>query len=119
MDIFDRVFNARLSENGASWPNDDQARKDYPNLWEFLTRVEAEGGRLKEPARVSISLGLGCWSVQLSDAALGVGLSATSQTLLEAFDSLEKAIVNPGAAWQVWKGKEPILKERKSKKGGP
>jgi hypothetical protein len=117
MSRFDEVLRARLAENGLALPDDEQARKDYPTLWEFLTRTEVEGQRLKEPAKVTVAVGLGCWTVGLSDGSLGMGLTATSRTLLDAFEALEQALRDPKAAWSVWKGRSVDLRDRKRPKG--
>lgn len=118
MSILKDIIAKRLGEGDANLPSDDEARSRWPNLWEFMTHTDAGDNKLKEPARITLSLGLGEWMIDLADQSLGVGLSAASATLQDAFDRLEKAMTAPNAPWRVWRGKDAIFKDKPKKKNG-
>lgn len=99
----DRLLSQRLAVDGESLPDDDAARQQLPTLWSFLTRRSVDDSRTKEPAAISIRLGLGAWLVTLTDQSLEVSMTTTSPTLSECIEQLERACCDPYAPWSPWR----------------
>lgn len=115
----DQLIRARLSANGASLPDDDQARKELPNLWDMLTcRIVLDGVK-KRPSRLTVQLGVGEWVVGLSDEDLAMSIETTSPTLSGVFLALQTALES-GKGWKEWSKREPKIElpEKKRKKKG-
>lgn len=110
MDYLDALARMRTEGDGLSLPSDDEARKEWPLLWEVLTCRTVMGNQQKQPARLTVQSGLACWSVALYDESLAMSLETVSDTLSGAFLSLERAMSQPGA-WKVNRRKEPKLRE--------
>lgn len=102
-DPLDRLLAKRLGSDGQSLPDDDASRATLPILWSFLTRRDVDANMTKEPAAVSIRMGLGQWIVTLTDQSLEVSLSCSSSCLASCLQDLEAAARNPTAAWTPWK----------------
>lgn len=97
------LVGARLAGDGQGLPDDELSRKTLPILWSFLTRRTANGEFAKEPAVISIRLGLGNWLVTLTDPSLEVTLTASASVLTDCLLQLEVAANSPSAAWSPWK----------------
>lgn len=113
----DRLLNHRLHGSANSLPDDDGAQKEMPTLWSFLTRKEVDEKTRKEPATISIRLGLGAWLVTLTDQSLEVSMQTTCPTLAGCLGQLEKACRDPNAPWSPWrksKGKFDRVNARSS-----
>ena len=108
-----KVLKARLSGNGAQLPNDPEGAKLYPQLWAWLTQVDAGDEFQKEPARLSIQLGLGVWEVGIQDVSLKVGVNCPAPTLNDAYGCMERELASGQARVQVWKGKSLELRKRR------
>lgn len=113
-DLIDR----RLAGDGGQLPDDPRSRELYPTLWSFLTRRDVDGNLAKDPAIITIRLGLGTWLVELTDPTLEVGLTCVVTELAEALRQLEEAVCNPRAPWRPWKGSEGKFRAR-SKRSVP
>jgi hypothetical protein len=102
-DPLSALLERRLGEGQASLPDDDVSRHNLPVLWSFLTRREASGNLSKEPASITIRLGLGSWLVTLSDPSLEVSLTASATALSGCLEQLEVAARSSTAAWAPWR----------------
>lgn len=102
-DPLSTLLARRLDGDGQGLPDDSDSRRALPILWSFLTRRDASGDLSKEPATISIRLGLGSWLVTLTDPSLEVSLAAAAPSLADALEHLEEAARNPAAAWAPWK----------------
>lgn len=102
-DPLSELLARRLDGDGQGLPPDPESRRSMPILWSFLTRRDASGDLAKEPAAISIRLGLGSWLVTLTDPSLEVSLAAAAPVLSDALEYLEEAARNPSAAWSPWK----------------
>lgn len=107
------VFQA-MGEDRTFGSEDDPAREKYPNLWEFLSTVYVGRDKLKQPARLTISLGPGGVLVQLVDPDLRQSLGMACAHLDEVLAQLEAAVSDPKAAWRPWGKGEPQLRKRRS-----
>lgn len=97
------LLRQRLGGDKQGLPDDSDSRRSLPIIWSFLTRRDAAGDLAKEPAAISIRLGLGSWLVTLTDPSLEVSLAASAPVLADALEYLEEACRNPAAAWAPWK----------------
>lgn len=102
-DPLSALLARRLAGDVQGLPDDPDSRRTMPILWSFLTRRDASGDLSKEPATISIRLGLGSWLVTLTDPSLEVSLAAAAPVLADALEHLEEACRNPSAAWAPWK----------------
>lgn len=102
-DPLSTLLARRLGGDGQGLPDDADSRRLMPIIWSFLTRRDASGDLAKEPATISIRLGLGSWLVTLTDPSLEVSLAAAAPVLADALEHLEEAARNPAAAWAPWK----------------
>jgi hypothetical protein len=102
-DPLSALLERRLGDGQAALPDDDVSRRNLPVLWSFLTRRDAAGNLSKEPAAVTIRLGLGSWLVTLSDPSLEVSLTACASALSSCLEQLEAAARSPYAAWSPWR----------------
>lgn len=109
------LLQKRLAGDSGSLPADERSRESLPILWSFLTRRDVNGKLGKQPASVSIRLGLGQWLVTLTDPSLEVSLTTVAPVLSESLEKLEEAIGSPAAPWQPWKkssGKFDVVHSR-------
>lgn len=113
-----RLVEGRLAGSIVQLPDDPTAAERWPDLWTWLTSTDAGAEHTKEPARLTIVLGLGEWSVSLTDESLGVSLSTTALTLEGSFGAIQMALMSPNPSIRTWKGSEGSLKKRKKKNGG-
>lgn len=102
-DPLSELLAKRLAGDSGSLPDDPDSQKELPILWSFLTRRDVDGKLAKEPAAITIRLGLGQWLVTLTDQSLEVSMTAVVPVLSQALESLEEAISSPAAPWQPWK----------------
>jgi len=112
--LWEKLAAARTSD--AQQVLRQECRDRFPTLWLFLTRVQVTEDLDKDVASVSIRLGLGEWLVELTDPGFEVSLCATSSTLVEALDALERALQRPDAPIRPWKGTKGKLRARPKKK---
>jgi len=113
--LLSRIVEGRLKGSLHQVPDDETAAQRWPDVWEWMTSTDAGEDHTKEPARMTIQLGIGEWSVSLTDESLGVSLSATSRTLEGAFEALQLALTSPCPSIRTWKGSEGALKKKKKK----
>lgn len=102
-DPLTELLQKRLAGETGSIPDDERSKKELPILWSFMTRRDVDGKLSKQPASVSIRLGLGQWLVTLTDPSLEVSLTTVVPVLSQSLEQLEVAIASPSAAWQPWK----------------
>lgn len=111
----DRLIDLAAGANVALGDKADPAAKDWPNLWEWLSRTEAGPDYLKDPARLSLALVPGGVQVALTDATFGVTVDAVSQTLGGVFAALESNLTAQTPTIRTWRKGEVVLR-KKSKK---
>lgn len=111
--LLEKLVQGRIKGSLHQLPDDESARSAWPDLWEWMTSTDAGEDHIKEPARLTVTLGIGEWSVSLTDESLGVSLSATSRTLQGTFEALQLALTSPMPAIRTWKGSEGALKKKK------
>lgn len=118
MDYLDQLAKQRIEGDGASLPPDDIFAKEYPWLWELLTCRIIWDEKQKLPARLSISVGMGCWVVSVQDESLAMSMSVTSPTIADAFREVEAAL-HTGQCWTEYRKRNPKLREVPEEKVKP
>jgi len=111
---FDRMTQVAVGKGQKLGNADDAAAKAYPELWRWLSTVEAGPDHLKDPARLSLRLAPGGVLVTLTDDAYGLSLDASCDTLERALAAIEQALQAPTPAFRTWSRAE--VKVRKKKK---
>ena len=111
----DRLIDQAAGQNVALGAKDDPATKDWPNLWEWLSRTDAGPEHLKDPARMSLALVPGGVQVALSDATFGVTVDAVSESLAGAFAALERNLTAQTPTIRTWRKGEVVLRKKKAK----
>jgi len=96
--------------------NSDPGRQAYPNVWEWLSRTEADSEHLKDPARMSLALVPGGVQVSLTDASFGVTVDAVSESLAGVFEALERNLASQTPTIRTWRRGEVVLKKKPKKK---
>ena len=99
----DTLLQIRLKGSAGALPDDPDSQRTLPTLWSFLTRRDVNGELSKEPATISIRLGLGAWLVTLTDQSLEVSMTTTVTVLADALVQLELATLDPNAPWAPWR----------------
>lgn len=112
--LFTRLANARHGAAHCLPTGDDRAA--FPLLFEFMTRVDVSASLEKDLASVTIRLGLGEWTVDLSDPGFEVSISATAQSLSGALAALEAELRSPTPNIKPWRGAKGKLRSKKVKK---
>lgn len=114
LSALDRAVQTAMGEGRAVGNDEDPARKKYPALWEWLSRIYIGIGHVRQPATVSVTLGPCGVLVSVSDKDLGVSCGAVCPNLDEAFQALEDALSAEVAPIRSWGKKEPRLRKRNS-----
>lgn len=114
--VIEKLLEARTGEEGSALPHDPDFAKAYPELWKWLTWRGEGTDYIKEPAILRIAIGVGCFTVTISDNDALVSLDAVSPTFAGIAQALEQALGGPNPAIKEWKGKELQLRKRKGVK---
>ena len=114
LSAFERMTAVAVGKGARLGSGDDPAAQEYPELWKWLSTVEAGPDHLKDPSRLSLRLVPGGVLVSLSDDAYGVSLDASTDTLSQALRAIEQALQSPSPAFRQWSRSE--VKVRKKKK---
>lgn len=110
----DRLIMRAQAESEDIGNDDDAAKTTWPNLWQWMTRIDVGKNLMKEPARLAIKGIPGSFIATLSDSTLKVAVDATSESLAGIFDALEQELsrLNP-VIRPYGKGEVKLKKRRK------
>jgi hypothetical protein len=111
-DNLQKLIDRRIAGEAGDLPEDEESRELLPTLWAFLTRRSVNDELAKDPAAITIRLGLGQWLVELTDPTLEVGLTAVVPKLHEALEALEMCARDPKAPFRPWRGSSGKFKKR-------
>jgi len=115
MTVLDRLILQAAGDNVILGNAADAGKVQWPNVWEWLSRTDADKDHLKEPARMSLALVPGGVQVALTDAAFGVTVDAVSETLSGVFDALERNLTSQAPTIRTWRKGEVVLKKKRKK----
>lgn len=106
---------AQAIGNGRELGNvDDPARQAWPELWTWLSTVHVGQDQVKNPATLSIRLGVEGVIVSLVDRDLSSSVEANCACLADSFQALENALAGPNVPLRTWGKREPHLRKRRS-----
>lgn len=110
----DRMVQQAIGADRVLGREDDVARKKYPTLWDWLSRIYLTGNHIKQPAIMTVRLGPEGCLVTLTDRDLAVSFDVACSSLTEAFAAMEAALSSPNPPMRSWGKKEPSLRKRRS-----
>ena len=113
LSLFERATQIAIGQNMKFGAEDDPLREPFPELWEWLTRTELGGGKVKAPARVTIQLTPGGVAVALMDAGLACSMDVACQYTTDWAEALSIALKSPNPPMRFWDGKEPRVRNRR------
>jgi len=91
----------------------DPAKGKFPLLWEWITKTCIGKDYVKQPARISVTMGPEGFIASVSDTDLAQSLTATGAHLEDCFQALETALELPNPPFVAWGKKQPTLRKRK------
>jgi hypothetical protein len=109
----DRLVQQAMGADRKLGSEDDPARKKFPALWEWLSRIYVGRDNIKQPAVLSIRLGPQGVLVTLTDRDLSVSFDMSCAHLQDTFAAMEAAIVAPNPPMRNWGKREPSVRKRK------
>jgi len=112
----DRLIQQAAGERVHLGNQSDPAATSWPNVWEWLSRTEADADHLKDPARIGIALVPGGVQVSLTDSCFGVTVDAVSSTLEGVFGALERQLTAETPTIRTWRKGEVVLRPKPKKK---
>lgn len=110
----DRLTQEAMGQGKVLGSQDDPARERTPELWAWLSTVYIGRDHIKQPATLSIRLGVGGVLVSLVDRDLCASIDATCGSLEGAFDAIEAALTSDTPALKSWGRREPHLRKRRA-----
>lgn len=104
---FHEAFMSFLKKVDKSQPNqallagkvDEEFKKKFPALWEFLTVARYEDGQARETSTISISVADDGYKVCLRDRDNGRCLWVTGMTFFDTLKTLEATLKSEDAPW--------------------
>lgn len=81
----------------ASWS------EKFPTVITYMTDAKWDDGKPREPSTLSINFSTGSPTISLSDHALQQSAYTTADTVAEALELLEEALVEGKVRWRPWK----------------
>lgn len=112
LSLFERAQQEALGKSIPLGRQDDPARELYPEMWHWLTQVDVEGNRMKEPATLIIRITPEGVSATLNDRAFGWAFDANSDFLEFIFREMEKSCNDPTKARKSH-NRDPKVRKRK------
>ena len=112
--LFGKMLTSRRT-NDLYPPSDDDIKDKYPNLWEFMTHTYIDEETYKDPAKLNVSMGVGCFTVELIDSALGFMVNTTTERLDGVLDAMEQALTSPNPPIKYFKDSQIKVKKRPKK----
>ncbi len=113
LSALDRLCQEAMGDGKTLGREDDPARKEWPALWEWLSRVYVGRDLIKQPATLSVRLGPEGVLCSLVDRDLSVSVDATSAHLAGVFGMIEAALTGDTPNVKSWGRREPHLRKRR------
>lgn len=111
--FLDRLIAQTIGDNRKLGREDDPARENWPNLWDWLTRTDAGRDHVKDPATITIRVGPEGCLASLNDRSLGYAVDVACLHLGEVLPALEAALADPNPSIrQVGKGETKVRKRK-------
>lgn len=111
----DRAIQQAMGDNRVFGLADDPAREKWPNVWDWLTKVETEDGHVMQPASLTLVLGPEGVIVNLTHRDLTMGATISVPHLGDALDAMEGALASAHPPLRFWGKNLPTLKRKRPK----
>lgn len=111
--LLERATQIAIGQGVAFGAQDDPLKTAHPELWEWLSRTELGGGKVKSPARITIQLTPGGVAVALMDAGLACSMDVACTHCHDWPTALAEALNAPNPPMRFWDGKEPRVRTRR------
>ena len=100
---FLETLYSRSLENGNKQDDasDDEWKKVFPSIHEFLTVTEYDG-KPRQPGKLQISTERGLFKISIIDNALKAMMSVESISIVLGLTALEHKAGKPDAEWHRW-----------------
>lgn len=92
-------------DGSAHQVSDEDFRKRFPTIMEYLTEVTWEDGTARESSTVTTFIEDGLFKCALNDRDGHRSLYVTGDTFKKAMEALEKAVSGTAADWRAWQAK--------------
>lgn len=109
----DRAIQQAIGQDRSLGRDDDPARKKYPTLWDWLSRLYVGRDHVKTPATLTVRLGPEGVIVTLTDRDLSCSFDVACNHLQDALAAIEAALSGPSPPMRSWGRKEPQLRKRR------
>lgn len=93
----------------------DPAREVWPDLWDWMTRITAGQDYVKQPAKVTLTMGPDGVLITLSDPDLTLSLDCWTPFLGDCLHHLNSVLAGPNPPFKLWGKKQPTLRRKKNK----
>lgn len=110
----ERLIGEAIGDRRAIGLPDDPAKDTMPVLWEWLTAITAGRDYVKQPAKVTITMGPDGCLISLTDPDLTLGLECSCPFLADALTTLNAVLSGPNPPFKLWGKRQPTLRKRKS-----
>jgi len=111
-----RAIQQAIGEGRTVGADDDPAREQFPDLWEWLSTIYVGRDWTKDPATFTVQLGPEGVVISFSDRSLNQSCSVGCRHLGDVLGAIQAALIDPATAWRSWGKREPQLRKRKSGK---
>jgi len=115
LSAMDRVILQAMGEDRHVGKEDDPAKQQWPQLWEWLSTIYVGRDKIKQPAVLTITLGPEGVLCRLTDRDLAVSVNVSTAHLADVFPAIEAVLNAPDIPVQSWGKREPKLRTRSQK----
>ena len=98
-----KVDRDKLTTSSTSNVSPSTMFSAFPELWAFLTSLEAPDGSKRLPGTASLSLNGAVWSVALNDPSLGLYSALSSTNLDDLVVMIESRMADGTMPWKLSK----------------
>lgn len=115
LSALDRAVQQAIGDGRVVGREDDPARDQLPNLWDWLTRTDGGRDHVMQPADIRLQLGPeGCLAT-VTHRDLRVSVSIACPFIGDALKALEAALASPNPPIRAWGKDDPRLRKRRPK----
>lgn len=112
LSALDRAILAAIGDGGTVGRQDDPARQQYPDVWEWLTKTDGGRDYIMQPAVITIQLGPEGVLAKLTHRDLKRNCGIACNHLGDVLEALQRALTSPNPPITAW-GKDPEARLKK------
>lgn len=109
----DKAILQAMGENRHVGRDDDEARKRWPELWEWMSTIYVGKDNIKQPSQLTISLAPDGVVARLVDKDMKMSVNVSCSSLVNVFDAIEAALTSQNIPVTMWGKGEPQLRKRR------